>query len=331
MEIRKLLTEEDAMWTAALQKVTQTADKVDFKVRQLACIRRLFWLMPENDPTAPAVLEKAAKLSAEIVALDPKSGVGQFTRGLVLIDKGDLPGALAAMTEAKTNGYDAPNLDELIAGLTRKPKIGEIRPGARRAFGMVPLISASLHAPAGGIKETKMSIDDKPVEALVSGTQVLYVPEQSSSLDGDHTVKISIIDKKGNTIDFPEFNFGVDKKPPSIKITPEGGAVLPAKAEWTITVGDASGIDPSSTSVVFKTVKGAQSITRELVKDGKYKLGFPDLKPPIKAGSAVGETFRVAPGQDLLPGEYTLTITVGDIVGNVETQTKSFTVNKPEK
>jgi len=326
-EIRQLLTDSEATWNTVAERTTG-ADKLDARLRQLAAVRRLFWLTPDNDVNVRnAALDKMLKLGNEIVTLDAKSGRAHYTLGLVHIERGDFGAALGSMKTAKANGVAAPELDKLIDGLALKPEVLDIRPGDRRRwFGSVPLISASLRSTTVGYKQVKMQVDGKDVEPVVTGTQVLYVPDDNFNMDGSHTVKVSVLDKFENAIDFPEFSFGVDKKAPSIKIIPEDKATVGTKPVWTITLSDASGVDASSTRVIFKTIKGPQMITRDLVKDGKFKIGLADLQPPVRVNSLAGESFRVVPGQELQPGEYALEITSVDLNGNPVTETKRYTV-----
>ncbi|HYG78055.1 MAG TPA: hypothetical protein VEK08_23820 [Planctomycetota bacterium] len=325
-EIRTLLNEMESLWGIVAER-SSGGDKVEARLRQVAAVRRLYWTSQENDiATHKALFDKMVKLCNEIITLDPKSGQGHFTLALVHVDRGDFGAAMTSAKAAKANGLALPEVDRLIEGLALKPEIFDIRPtDKRRWFGTVPLLSGSLRSTSTAYKDVKMQVDGKDIQPIVAGTQVMFVPEENFSMDGSHTVKITITDKFDSVVEFPEFSFGVDKKAPTIKVLPDSGAIE-KKPVFNITLGDASGVDASATLVVFKTVKGPQMITRELVKDGKYKIGFPDLKPPVRANTLAGESFVVTPGQELQPGEYSLVITSTDLNGNTATETKTYTV-----
>jgi hypothetical protein len=230
------------------------------------------------------------------------------------------------MTAAKEKGMATPELDRMLNELSFKPQVLNVHPAiGRRWFGTVPLISASLRTVSQDYKSVKMQVDGKDVQPTLSGTQCLFVPDESAASDGTHSVKISVVDKHNSVIEFPEVSFGIDKKAPTIKITPDSGEIS-NKQVWIIALNDPSGIDIPSTFVLFKTIKSAIPVTRELVKEGKYKMGFPDVDPMIKAAALVAETFKVTVGQELQPGEYSLTITCSDSNGNAGSETKTFSV-----
>jgi hypothetical protein len=84
-------------------------------------------------------------------------------------------------------------------------------------------------------------------------------------------------------------------------------------------------VDASTLRVGFKSVKAMTVIMVDPVREGKYRSTIPSIG--AKAGDAVDPAeFKLALPQDLLPGEYALSISVQDAAGNTLSDTKVYTV-----
>ncbi|MFH0939579.1 MAG: tetratricopeptide repeat protein [Planctomycetota bacterium] len=331
--IQIALRELDAIWMCYADCMTDPQQKFDGKLRRLACSWRSFWNTPKKDfATRLKLQQQAIELSHELIKLNENNGDGYFALGQALMEKGDFAAALKTFETAKNKDCKAPTLSALLKGLQScKAEIVDFRPSqTQRWFGETPLIVARLKSIVcpSGYRDVKMLLDDKPLTSpVVIGTQIFYQPENTTMLDGSHTIKVSVTDAFGTNLDFPPINFTIDKKPPTLKIIPDTATVLTSKAQWTLTLSDESGINLSKTKVILKTASSTISpFSRDIVKDGKYKISIPDFTPPIQIGAIVGETFKISAGQDLAPGEYTLDITAQDMEGIVLNTTRTYTV-----
>jgi hypothetical protein len=327
-DLRNTLTMQAELWGQFAERTPKPAEKVEAKLRQLVCLRRLIWSYPEKDAAVQTgIRDRAARVSDDLLKLDPENGAAHYAVGQHLLDKNDFGGAYRELTLAKEKKFNAEGLERLLAGLGRKPEVVDVWPNPqRRWFGARPLIGGTLKVlkGSGPLKEASLLLGKTALTPVITGSQVFYVAEDDAALDGDHEVGISVTDEFGARIEFPKFTFGMDKRPPEIKVAPDDGSAIDPKQLWTISVRDASGIDPAQTQVVLKSVKPTK-ITRDLVKEGKYKVSV-DVQPPVKLNTLCGENFQIGPGLDLQPGEYTLEITACDINGNTGTAAKTYTV-----
>jgi hypothetical protein len=328
VEIFGLLTQLEGVWVQMAAKATDSDQVAEAKLRQLHCVRRLAWACnPDDERQQRAIRERACGLADSLVKTKPENGAYHFALGQVLLEKGDCTAALQEFQTASAKNCTAPVLERLARELACKPEVTEIRPTeSRRWFGARPLVSVKLKLPLSACKDVKLSLDDKPVPATIVGNEVFYMPESAAALDGEHTIRVTLTDAKGAEVSFPPVKFGVDKKPPTLRILPEAGTVS-TKQEWTVTLADDSGVDLASICVTIKYSGASPTpIAREIVKDGRYKINVLDANPPIKSGMPVKETFKVSIGSDMSPGECTLTVTAQDLEGNQTSVPKTYKV-----
>jgi hypothetical protein len=332
-ELRNVLTEQETMWKQFADRTQKMPEKVEARLRQLICLRRLAWCVPDRDASQQATFrDRATKVADELLKLDPENGAVHFAAGQLLFDKGNYAGAFQSFSLAKEKKFASESLDRLIAGLGQKPEIVDVWPAeTRRGYGVRPLIGGTLKVlkGSGPLKEATLSIGKNTVTPVITGSQVFYVPDDDSTLDGDHEVSIAVVDEFGGRTEFPKFSFGIDKRPPAIKVLPEDGAQIETKQIWTITLSDVAGIEQTQTQVTLKSEKPSK-INRELIKDGRYKVSV-DAQQPVKINSFCGESFKIGLGSDMVPGEYSLIVSTADMNGNIATVTRSYTVKPPAK
>lgn len=331
-EIGKTLKEIEGIWQKYMDKAaTKQAEKVEAKLWQLSCIRRLGGTFEVGEESQrQATVNRAVSVAKELANRNADDPAVQFTLGQVLCEKADYGGAYAAYKAAAAKGMKTPELQRLLDTLGRKAEIVDIRPPKdKRWFGPRPVIGGTLRsASSGGVaRKVEMKIGDKQVEPVMIGEQVLYVPGPNDMIDGDLTVSISVTDALGRVTEVTPFAVSVDRKPPSWSVEPDPGAALPAgKVVFKITLADRSAIDYGSVKLILKEKKTGNS--KQLIGDGNYKTSMPDLNPPRKIGHPLdSDTFQVSNGgQDLAPGEWELTISAQDVFGNVLSDTKKYNV-----
>ena len=334
VELKKILSDEEALWKRFQDKgKLNPPDRVEAKLRQLVCLRRQMYLLePEEEGMRAPLLLRANNLQKDLEGLDPENPVVHQAIGHFLLDKGDYLGAHKEFSKAAEKGLKSPELDRLVKGLGVKPEVSDIRPiPNHRFYGPRPLVGGTLKAiSAGGVpKQATMKIDDAPVQAVLCGPlglQFLFFPMEKDLKDGEHTVSISMSDSMNQPVEFPAFKFGLDKLPPKLNITPDLGAPVTSKQVFTITLEDRSGVDFGSLKI---TVRAASSKGKDvlLISEGRVKRTMMETNPPRKIGHPIdSDTFQISAGQDLQPGEYELNIVVADMMGNVLTEKKVFTV-----
>jgi tetratricopeptide (TPR) repeat protein len=313
-DINTLLHDEDVLWDGYFNKADiKLEDKVNGKLRQLACLRRTFWLLPPDNPNRPPVATRCTTLAEEIVRLAPEDPRAHFAQGVNWLERGDQGKAFTALMAAKSKGMTSKVLARLLSDLGSKPEVTDARPWGSLRFGVRPLIRATLRGVnVAMLQSMSMKLDGRDVQPARVGSQVLYLAKDEELGDGKHKVELSATDG-ANPVELPAFFFFMNKKPPTWAVTVEGAEPLPAQPVWTIVLTDASGIDFTSLKMVIKKANGG--FTRELVRDGHYRVTSQKLN--IKAMDAVStDTFKVSPGSDLPPGDYTLSIDVLDTAGN---------------
>jgi tetratricopeptide (TPR) repeat protein len=333
-EIVKRLKEEIELWKRFLLKANPgPPEKLDAKLRQLACYRRQAALQEGvNNSERQMMLSQSVTLAQEILKQHPESADGHFSYGRVLLDKGDFAGALKEFKEAQAKGLKTPALERLLQGVGQQPEALDVRPSPdRRWFGSRPLIACTLKtvSSAGPLKRVAIKVGQKALNAALIGSQVLCLPGANDVMDGDQLVTIEATDALGNAVEFPPLKFAVDRRPPTCRADPDAGATVTPKQVFKISLSDASGIDYTSVKVVLKPLgKSAAGATRTLIDEGKYKINMAGLNPPRKPGFMLdSDSFVVEPGlQDMSAGEWELGVTAQDMAGNLVQETKKYSV-----
>jgi hypothetical protein len=334
----KLLKEVEDLWKKYTDKcAVKPQDKVAGMLRQSACLRRTAYLCDLNAETQKkTALSSARQVIEKAIALFPDDPIAHYTLGMTFLDGEDYAGAYKALKTASEKGMKTPELERILAALGGKTEILDTRPSKdRRSFGPRPLIGGTLQAAVvGAPKKVTMKIGEKIVEPTLVGTQPLYVPLPAELPDGDTTVAISVTDAYDHTTEFPPFTFGLDKRPPSWTVKPDGSAPVSGKTTFEVTVSDPSGVDYTTVRVTLKETsakKGGRTI--KMIDEGRYKISMAETTPAHKISDQIGaDTFQVsAGGQELTPGTWELSISAADMAGNVLNDAKAYTVNKSEK
>ncbi len=331
--ILALNRDEDAMWERMLrQSDVAKEDKIDAKIRMLACVRRQIWLTDAEAGQHEALVKRAVEIAGELVALDA-SGRSHQLQALVLIDKGDLAGARASLLEAAKRGPLTPESTKLLAELDVKAKLIDVgpAPAIEREFGAAPLIRATVETPLGlsALKNIKVTMNEKQVPATVFGTQILYLPSEADMSGGPKTVQIVAGDSTGSHLEFPKFTFLIDKEPPTWAIDPPAGAVK-GDVVFSINLKDESGVDWGTLSAGMRSTKTTAEAPFDVVfvRDGHFSHALPRLN--VKTGELVLRSpFKLtAPTETIPSGEYKVWIEVKDVLGNKLKDEKIYTVVK---
>ena len=312
-DLNTLLRDEDTLWESYFNKADIKLDeKVNGKLRQLACLRRMIWLLP-NDTGRGPLATRTITLAEEIVRLAPDDPRAHYAQGINWLERGEQGKAYTALLAAKAKGMTSKVLPRLLSELGSKPEVTDPRPWGSLHFGARPLIRATLRGVnVAMLQSIAMKLDGKDVQPARVGSQVLYLAKDEELGDGKHKVELSATDGT-NPVELPSFTFVMNKKPPTWTVTPEGTEPLPAQPLWTIALNSASGVDYTTLKLVIKKANGG--FTRELIRDGRFRVT--SQKAGIKATDAVStDTFKVSIGTDLPPGSYTLSIDVRDTAGN---------------
>lgn len=337
-EIVVKLLDEEKLWQRFIGGTAPSApDILDAQLRKLACMRRRAYLAANDALRLDVLVKLALPLAQEVAKANPASAVAQYTLGRTLLDKEDYLLAYKAFQAAEAAGMKSPELERLLKVLGTKPEILDVRPPENREkrwFGARPLIGGTLKAftSAGPLKAATVKMGETVLPASsvsVVGSQVLFLPAANQVVDGQQSIAISVTDAMGQTTDFPPFTLSIDKKPPAWSVTPDNNAPLPVKPVFTITFADPSDIDFSTVKVLLKKT-GAKGVgdTRKLIEDGRYKQNMQETNPPRKMGFPLDTpTFQVSPGlQDLTAGEWELSVSVQDMVGNQLNDAKKYQV-----
>ncbi|HYG74350.1 MAG TPA: tetratricopeptide repeat protein [Planctomycetota bacterium] len=335
-QIKAILKEEDEVWKKCIEKSKLTdAQKINAKLRQLSCVRRLIYLLEydEEPVQRPNLLTRATSIAKDLDALAPNDPVVKYSLGHLLLDKGDYMGAAKLFAQAAEGDWKKPpELQKILDQLNFKPQVVDVRPReGRRYLGPRPLISGTLRAvtAAGPPKKATMKLGAMSVEPVLSpplGLQVLFYPTDKELADGDQDVAISVVDALDQQIDFPPFKFGLDKQAPSWSVAPAQGAPLTTKPVFTITLQDRGGIDFSSLKLSIKPAGTKSTRNIIMVADGRCKISMLTLEPPRKIGFPIDtDQFIVSPGE-LTAGDWELSISVADPSGNILTDTKTYSI-----
>ncbi len=283
----------------------------------LACVRRELWLVSESEPGQRDYLTKRAVDTAnELVALD-ETGQSHVLLALVLIDKGELAAARAALLEAEKRGFQSPDASKLLAAMNAKTRLIDKGPvPVERQFGTLPLIHATLETPLGlsALKGLKVTLNGKQVPATIYGSQILYVPQGPELAGGAHVVNISAGEASGAPIQFPEFTYLVDKEPPVVSLTPPPGNIK-TDTIFSVDIKDASGVDWSTLSMGLRSQKVASAVPFDVVfiRDGHFSHPLPALK--IRSGESVVQSpFKITAPNGIPPGDYKMWIEVRDVM-----------------
>lgn len=335
-KIRKLVSPDQAnsmerLWKEYLTTINpqKPADRVNARLRQLASVRRFAYLLDEsNDNQRPSLLQRALELANEVVKDDPNDPAAWFALGQVQIDRKEYLDALKSFKASADKGMNSPELLTLIEQLSRKPELIDRRPDpGRRWYGARPIIGATMVASVGSSGSVvKMKIDDKEVPAEIEGSQVLYFPGDKDLDDGEHTVYLSMKTPfEAKEIVFPPAVFNLDKKPPTVSVSPDVKQPISPKNVWTVVLSDSSGIDTATLTISLTTGMGKGN-TKNIIEGGKYKIMQPDLG--VKANSFVDpdKPIKFGFGFDIPNGECRLNITVQDQAGNELKDTRTYNV-----
>ncbi len=313
-EINTLLQEEDQLWENYFSKADiKLEDKITGKLRQLACVRRKFWLLDPTNSNRTALAARCTTLCDDMVKLSPDDPRTYYAQGVNFLERGDERKAYDALNLAKSKGMSSQVLTRLLRELGGKAEVTDIRPWGGLRFGARPLIRATLRGVnINTIQSVTMKLDNKDVQPARAGSQIMFLPKEEELTDGKHVVNVHVSD--GTTdIEVPEISFYMNKKPPEWTVTPVGAEPLEVQPVFTIALKDSAGIDLSTLKLVMKKAGGG--FTRELVREGRYRVTVPKLN--FKTNDAVtAETFKISTGSDVAPGEYMLTIEVQDTAGN---------------
>jgi len=337
-QLKAVLRDEDEVWKKFLERSKATnAQRIDAKLRQLSCVRRQLYLLDydEEPINRPQFLNRATTLGKDLETLGANDSLVRTALGNLELDRGDYSKALSHFSVAlEKSAGKSPELQRIVDLLSAKPQVTDVRPReGRRYYGPRPLISGTLRAvSATGVpKKATMKLGALVVEPLLSpplGLQVLFYPTDKELADGDQDVSITVIDALDQPIEFPPFKFGMDKQPPSWSVSPASGTPISTKPVFTVTLSDRGNIDYNSLRLALKPAD-AKRATQQIVMiaDGRCKVTMPDLTPPRKIGYPIdNDSFPCSPGRELAPGDWELTITVGDLSGNILTESKKFSV-----
>jgi hypothetical protein len=319
--INTVLKEEETLWDTYIGQAAQTPEeKIDGRLRQLSCVRRIAWTSAGESGQSFAA--KAMNLAKELIAMGPKDANAHFAYGQVLLEKNDRLAAAKEFETAHSLGMDSPALNRIISALSGKAELTDIRPATGlRIFGAKALFRCTVRGiDMNSIKEFNMTMDGHPVAAVRAGSQILYVPQEAELSDGKHVVKISLTptDAETKTMDA---EFYVNKRPPTWTVTPSGPDIIALQPVWTIALDDLAGIDRLTLKVTLKKVSGGYS--KVLINEGRYK----EPSSVGKLGGTVDTaSFKVSPPAELTPGDYTLDISVQNLAGIPLNDSKKYNI-----
>jgi tetratricopeptide (TPR) repeat protein len=322
--IQGILKEEETIWSQYVDQVAQTPEeKIDGKLRQLSCLRRMRWAMPEK--TGEIHLPKIATIAGELLKLGPNNPEVHFAVGQTLFEKGDKLGAFREFEAAKNCGLNTPSFNRLLNQLSGQSELIDIVPekGGVRAFGLKPLFRATIRGiDMNTVKDFSITLDTRTVSSTRVGSQVLYVPQEVELSDGKHDLVFtaSIVDSEPKTI---QREFFVNKKPPAWSVTPSDPDMIATQPLWTITLDDISGIDSSSLKVILKNANGG--FQKQLIAEGRYKVRSEVAKSEV-GGKVDTSSFKVSTGSDIPPGDYLLEINVSNNAGIPLNDSKKYKI-----
>jgi hypothetical protein len=317
-----------------MAKERAPAERMNAKLRQLACLRREGYLLEIAEEQMRVELQrKMWQIIGDLMVIDKDDPEVLFAKGQVELEKPDYMASFSSFSKCK-KAYEERNakipeyLDRLVAGVSVQPSVVDVRPAAGKKFlGVKPVIILSLKAltSAGPLKVKMMQLNKKPVQPMIQGTQILYMPTDNELPDGDQEVEVEVVDALGVVVKIPPFNFALDKRPPDCGVLPEHAAgnpptVIEPKAKWHVKLFDAGGLRLESINISLKDEKKKNAVSRVLVVNGQIKGPI----PPVWVKED-GE-FDITSGTDLAVSEYTLTINAMDTAGNELKVDKKYSV-----
>jgi hypothetical protein len=251
---------------------------------------------------------------------------------MLLLDMKRYGEAQIRFNKAAAAGYKSPVLEKIVTELNRKPELIGARPAdGQRWFGKRPLVYATLFSPnaTDGFRSIEVTHNGTTASPMLTGSQVLYLPDVAKLTDGKHVIQVSVVEAaSGNKIQFPPLEFSIDRMAPTFKLSPDGGEV-DGKAVFNISLSDPTGVDLASVRVLYRSMDNAKNPTnREIILNGRYKVGSPELN--IKGNQTIpGESFKATAGSiPLPPGAYVLDLFAKDLSGNEMKASKGFQVTK---
>jgi tetratricopeptide (TPR) repeat protein len=341
-----------ASLTGALEKVKSIPPEVE---RELLCIRYQLTRSAASRKAASKdakTREEGARMLAACTKL-LETAIGRFPqdhrftryKGIHLLERGDYPGALAALERSLAVRADQADIKDLKARLAPPPEVVGIRPmgGPLAAAGAIvarssrPLLGALFRVHDGGTQLTAdravLKVDGKAVRGTFWGSELLFRPELRMG-DGSHAVTAEVADLMGRKAS-GRLVLMVDNSPPTLNMVQPlpGAAVTERRPKLIIEYSDKySGIATSSVEVRLSSQSGASKYFRKvLVTGGNYTFTYEDKARKIKIarGKPVGSSrMLLVPHPALGTGPYLLTVTVGDARGN--SVTKEFRILVPQ-
>jgi hypothetical protein len=299
----------------------------EVRLRILACDTILALAGGGNDALSRRALlaSRAAELKAQ--ASDVPSVLNAYAYFMIcsgnFVEAGR---ALRRSYELDPNDEKVKKLNSIVSAM---PVFIQPRPAKSGWFGSRPLVRVTLLAPEspGGMASGEMSFDGQKVEALIIGSQLVFLVPEGRLTDGKHVVKASALDGYGNKAEI-EFEFGVDKVAPKVVIEPApGGELAGPQPAWTIKLSDdGAGVDVASVQVRLNNVgSGSTPCRAVLVDNGAFQIDMPATGG--KRGERIpGDTFKVSSFLNLTAGQYELTVTFADQAGNRKTQSWTYQV-----
>jgi len=333
-EIRRVLKDHEDLWRRFIDKAGPAPkEKIAALLDIMILVRRQGYTMDvDEEPTLKVTLDRAYLAGKEAELLEPENGLVNFSVGMLLLDMKRFGDAQIRFNKAVAAGFKSPLIDKVLTELNRKPELLSARPAdGQRWFGKRPLVYATLYSPnaSDGFRSIEVTHNGATASPMLTGTQLLYLPDVSKLTDGKHVIQVAVVEAaSGNKIQFPPLEFSIDRLPPTYKLSPDGGEV-DGKAVFTISLADPTGVDLASVRVLYRSMDNAKNPTnREIVLSGRYKVGAPDLN--IKGNQTIpGESFKVTAGTiPLPPGAYVLDLFAKDMTGNEMKASKGFQVTK---
>lgn len=268
------------------------------------------------------------KSAAATVSLAEENPAALRAYGSLLLRAGDYKKAFEFLGKAREKGDGSEDLSKSLEEMSRKPVIYDMRPRRVGHFGKGrPLFGGSIQVlSCPGPVAATLTIDGKKMDAALSGTQLLALAYDTQMTDGEHKVVLDVEDAIGNKAQMSVSHF-VDKRPPTLKLDPDGGEQDGPRPTWTIVLEDVGvGIDQASVKVEFNSLGAGSTPCKDvLVSEGVYQKEITSLN--VKQNDKIaGESFKIAPIRDLGAGSYQLRIIFADKAGNLKTELKAVKI-----
>ncbi|MBI3828108.1 MAG: hypothetical protein HY291_01235 [Planctomycetes bacterium] len=326
-DIRKCANAESEALTRLMNKAKlDTPQQVD---AQLHIFGAQYILMATS--TAAEAEKRQSELlksAAAMVALAEENPAALRAYGSLLLRAGDYKKAFEFLGKARAKGDGSEELGKALEDMSRKPVVFDMRPRRVGHFGKGrPLFGGSIQVlSCPGAVNATLTVDGKKMDAAMSGTQLLALAYDTQMTDGEHKIEIEAEDAIGNKAQMSTSHF-VDKRPPTLKLDPDGGELDGPRPVWTIALEDVGvGIDQASVKVEFNSLGAGSTPCKDLlVSEGVYQKEISSLN--VKQNDRIpGDTFKIAPIRDLGAGAYQLRIVFADKAGNLKTELKAVKI-----